>query len=172
MWLWSTKWVIRVNLSKLRFIYHMNKQDSHWCMVCYDRTIFGWNKTIWKSGIWGSKKKSKCWKIPFKVVQMKSLAMHTTNQLCVCICMCICIWVYIYIYVCVYVCMYMCVCVYICMYMCVYVCICMCVCICICLCMYVCVYIYIYVYVCVCMCVCIYIYIYMYVCVYVFYIHF
>ncbi len=42
--------------------------------VCYDRTIFGWYTTIWKSGIWG------CKKITFKVVQIKFLAMHITNQ--------------------------------------------------------------------------------------------
>ncbi len=49
-------------------------------MVCYDRTIFGWNTTIWKSGIWGCKKKQNIEKIAFKLVQMKFLAMHITNQ--------------------------------------------------------------------------------------------
>ncbi len=44
---------------------------------CYDRTIFGQNTTIWKSGIWGCKKIEK---IPFKVVQIKFLAMHITYQ--------------------------------------------------------------------------------------------
>ncbi len=43
------------------------------------RTIFGWDTTIWKSGIW-------IWKnlnieqIAFKIVQMKFLAMHIANQ--------------------------------------------------------------------------------------------
>ncbi len=32
------------------------------------------------SGIWGCKKKKKIEKIAFKVVQMKFLAMHITNQ--------------------------------------------------------------------------------------------
>ncbi len=49
-------------------------------MVCYDRTIFGWYTTIWKSGIWGCKKNQNIEKIIFKVVQMKFLAMHITNQ--------------------------------------------------------------------------------------------
>ncbi len=34
---------------------------------------------IWKSGIWGCKK-SKYWENHFKVVQIKFLAMHITNQ--------------------------------------------------------------------------------------------
>ncbi len=42
---------------------------------CYDRTIFGWDTTIEKSGIWGAEK-SKYWEITFKIVQMKFLAMH------------------------------------------------------------------------------------------------
>ncbi len=46
-------------------------------MVCYDRTIFGWDTTIWTSGIWGCKKKYiYIEKIAFKVVQIKFLAMH------------------------------------------------------------------------------------------------
>ncbi len=49
-------------------------------MVCYDRTIFGRDTTIWKSGIWGCKKNLNIEKITFKVVQMKFLAMHITNQ--------------------------------------------------------------------------------------------
>ncbi len=51
-----------------------------WCMVCYDRTIIGWDTTIFKSGIWGCKKNLNIEKITFKVVQMKFLAMHITNQ--------------------------------------------------------------------------------------------
>ncbi len=39
-----------------------------------------WLDNICKSGIWGSKKKQYIEKIPFKVVQMKFLAMHITNQ--------------------------------------------------------------------------------------------
>ncbi len=35
---------------------------------------------IWKSGIWGSKKKLNIEKIIFKVVQIKFLAMHINNQ--------------------------------------------------------------------------------------------
>ncbi len=50
-------------------------------MVCYDRTIFGRDKTIWKSGIWGCKKNRNIEKNAFKAVQIKSLAMHIiTNQ--------------------------------------------------------------------------------------------
>ncbi len=51
-----------------------------WLLVCCDRTIFGWNTTIWKSGIWGCKKNPNIEKITFKVVQMKFLAIHITNQ--------------------------------------------------------------------------------------------
>ncbi len=36
--------------------------------------------TIFKSGIWGCKKKLNIEKIIFKVVQMKFLAMHINNQ--------------------------------------------------------------------------------------------
>ncbi len=49
-------------------------------MVCYKWTIFGWDTTIWKSGIWGGKKNLNIEKMTFKVVQMKFLAMHITNQ--------------------------------------------------------------------------------------------
>ncbi len=49
-------------------------------MVCYDWTIFGRNTTIWKSGIWGCKKNQNTEKISFKIVQIKFLAMHITNQ--------------------------------------------------------------------------------------------
>ncbi len=49
-------------------------------MVCYDWTIFVRDATIWKSGIWGCKKNQNMEKIIFKVVQMKFLAMHITNQ--------------------------------------------------------------------------------------------
>ncbi len=48
-------------------------------MVCYDRTIFGWDATILKSGIWRCKT-ANIEKIAFKVVQMKFLAMHITDQ--------------------------------------------------------------------------------------------
>ncbi len=48
-------------------------------MVCYDRTIFGRDTTIWKSGIWVQKNLN-IEKIAFEVVQMKFLAMHITNQ--------------------------------------------------------------------------------------------
>ncbi len=47
-------------------------------MVCYDRTIFGGDATIWKSG--RMQKNLNMEKITFKVVQMKYLAMHITNQ--------------------------------------------------------------------------------------------
>ncbi len=43
-------------------------------------TIFGRDTAIWKSGIWGSKKKTEYGKIIFKVVQIKFMAMHITNQ--------------------------------------------------------------------------------------------
>ncbi len=49
-------------------------------MVCYDRTIFSRDTTIWKSGIWEVQKNLNIEKIAFKVVQMKFLAMHITNQ--------------------------------------------------------------------------------------------
>ncbi len=49
-------------------------------MVCYDRIIFGRDTNIWKSGIWGCKKNLNIEKIAFKVVQIKFLAMHITNQ--------------------------------------------------------------------------------------------
>ncbi len=41
--------------------------------------MFGRDTTIWKSGIWGWKHKNIV-KIAFKIVQMKFLAMHITNQ--------------------------------------------------------------------------------------------
>ncbi len=50
------------------------------------RRIFGWETTIWKSGIWGCKKQTKKLiqntekKIIFEVVQIKFSAMHITNQ--------------------------------------------------------------------------------------------
>ncbi len=46
-------------------------------MVCYDRMIFGWDTTIWKSE---GAKNLNIEKITFKVVQIKFLAMHITNQ--------------------------------------------------------------------------------------------
>ncbi len=49
-------------------------------MVCYDRTIFGRDKTFRKSGIWGCKTNLNIEKIAFKGVQMKSLEMHIINQ--------------------------------------------------------------------------------------------
>ncbi len=49
-------------------------------MVCYDRTIFVRDTTIWKSGIWGCKKNLNIEKIAFKIVQMKFLAMQINNQ--------------------------------------------------------------------------------------------
>ncbi len=42
--------------------------------------IFGGDTTIWKTGIWGCKKNRNIEKIAFKVVQIKFLAMHITNQ--------------------------------------------------------------------------------------------
>ncbi len=49
-------------------------------MVCYDRTIFGRDTTIWKSGNWSWKKNLNIEKIAFKVIQIKSLETHITNQ--------------------------------------------------------------------------------------------
>ncbi len=79
MWPWTTKPVIRVNFSKLRFIHHL-KAELFW--ICYERTIFGWDTTIWISGIWRLRvqKNLNIEKIIFKVVQIKFLAMHITNQ--------------------------------------------------------------------------------------------
>ncbi len=49
-------------------------------MVCYDWTIFHWDKTIWKLYLESeSAKNLDIEKITFKVVQMKFLAMHITN---------------------------------------------------------------------------------------------
>ncbi len=45
-----------------------------------DRAIFGWDTTIWISGIWGCKNNINIEKITFEVVQIKFLAMHITNQ--------------------------------------------------------------------------------------------
>ncbi len=45
-------------------------------MVCYDRTIFGWDTNLESEG----PKIQNIEKIIFKVVQMKFLAMHITNQ--------------------------------------------------------------------------------------------
>ncbi len=39
-------------------------------MVCYDRTIFGWDTTIWKSGIWGCKKIEILRKSPLKLSKL------------------------------------------------------------------------------------------------------
>ncbi len=58
-------------------IWKLNIYAFHRCMVCYDRTIFGWDATIWKSE---GAKKNYIEKITFKVVQMKLLAMHITNH--------------------------------------------------------------------------------------------
>ncbi len=49
-------------------------------MVCYDRTVFGWYTSIWKSGIWGCQKNQNNEKISFKVAQIKFLAMQIANQ--------------------------------------------------------------------------------------------
>ncbi len=46
-------------------------------MVCYDRTIFVWDITFWKSE---DAKTINIEKISFNVVQMKFIAMHITNQ--------------------------------------------------------------------------------------------
>ncbi len=44
------------------------------------KIIFGWDTAIWKSGIWGCKTTLNIEKIAVKVVQMKILAMHITDQ--------------------------------------------------------------------------------------------
>ncbi len=51
-------------------------------MVCYDRTIFGRYTTISRLKIWNLmvQKNYNIEKIAFKVVQIKFLAMHITNQ--------------------------------------------------------------------------------------------
>ncbi len=56
IWLWITKPVIRINFLKFIFIYHL-KTDKIRFPLMYDffRTMFGWDTTIWKSGIWGCK---------------------------------------------------------------------------------------------------------------------
>ncbi len=42
-------------------------------MVCYDRTIFGRDATIWKSGMWGCKKKNlNIEKLPLKLSKWSS----------------------------------------------------------------------------------------------------
>ncbi len=47
-------------------------------MVCYDRTIFGRDTTIWQSAIWGCKKLKILRKSPLKL--SKFLAMHINNK--------------------------------------------------------------------------------------------
>ncbi len=49
-------------------------------MVSYDRTIFVWDTTMMK--IWNQRvqKNQNIEKIIFKIVQLKFLAMHITNQ--------------------------------------------------------------------------------------------
>ncbi len=49
-------------------------------MVCYDRTIFGQDTIIWKSGNWRCKKNLNIEKITFEVFQMNFFAMYITNQ--------------------------------------------------------------------------------------------
>ncbi len=48
--------------------------------VCYDRTIFGHDTTIWQSESANKTKIEILQKIAFTLVQMKLLAMHFTNQ--------------------------------------------------------------------------------------------
>ncbi len=55
-------------------------------MVCYDRTIFGWDTSIWKSEGAKNKYENKkhfiylfIEKITFKYVQIKFLSMHINN---------------------------------------------------------------------------------------------
>ncbi len=49
-------------------------------MDCYDRTIFGWDTIFENLESEGVKKNLNIEKIIFKVVQIKFLAMHITNQ--------------------------------------------------------------------------------------------
>ncbi len=74
MWPWTTKPVIRVFFIywDLYIIWKLNKYIFHWCMV-YDRTIFGWDATIWTSGIWGCKKNYKLRKSPLKLSKLNFL---------------------------------------------------------------------------------------------------
>ncbi len=58
----------------------LDHKTSHKCHFLWNWTIFGRDAIIWKSGIWGCKKKHNIEKIIFEVVQMKFLAMHITNQ--------------------------------------------------------------------------------------------
>ncbi len=58
----------------------LNKYTLHWCMVCYDWTIFVRDTAILKIRNLRVQKNLNIEKIAFKVVQMKSLAMHITNQ--------------------------------------------------------------------------------------------
>ncbi len=67
----------------LFIIWRLYKSAFHWCMVWTINgiyAIFGWDITDWKSGIWGCKKNWNIEKITFKLVQLKSLATHITNQ--------------------------------------------------------------------------------------------
>ncbi len=61
-------------------IYTSSESWINKLFIDVDMTIFGWETTMWKSGIWGCKKNQNIEKIAFKVVQMKFLAMHITNQ--------------------------------------------------------------------------------------------
>ncbi len=68
---------LRVNFLN-RDLCIINKYAFHRCMVCYDRTIFGRYTTI--QNIKTIQKNQNIVKITFKVVQIKFLAMHITNQ--------------------------------------------------------------------------------------------
>ncbi len=82
MWPWTTKPVLSVNFSKLRFIHHMKAE------YIIFQLMYG---LLWYDNIWLRSNYLKIWnlrvqknrnieKIIFKVVQMKFLAMHITNQ--------------------------------------------------------------------------------------------
>ncbi len=65
LWPWTTKPVIRVDFWDLWFV----RIGQYLAEI-----------QIWKSGIWGVQKNLNIEKIAFKVVKMKFLAMHITNQ--------------------------------------------------------------------------------------------
>ncbi len=83
MWPWTTKPVIRANYYEIE-IYTSSESWINNLSIDVWFVMIGQylarDATVCKSGIWGCKKNLNIEKIIFKVVQMKFLAMHITNQ--------------------------------------------------------------------------------------------
>ncbi len=69
-WPWSTKPVISVHFSELRFIHHLKAESIIFPLMCG----LLWLDNIWKSGIWGCKKIE-----ILRKSSLKFLAMHITQ---------------------------------------------------------------------------------------------